>query len=220
MDIQKDSFVFYRSFYNILKKMTIEEVMETIMGMCAYALDGEEPTFSQRTADISFDLVRPQLDANTRKYINGKKGGAPKGSQNNPNGRKGNTVPESIEILPEIPTTLETIPPSTEEVTQFFTENNMADQAEKFFQYNESRGWIVGGSPVRSWKAIAYNWMAKVKERNPNHGDPVLGVGEFRTADGHRTYGSGEIIVPETAEPRPGKAYWWNELSQQWDNAA
>lgn len=227
MDIKKESFVFYRSFYEAFDILNPEEYSEIVRAMCAYALDGELPTFKDKTAQLAWTLIKPQLDANTRKYINGKKGGAPKGSHNNPNGRRGITEPEpeqdpqpEHDVTPTNETSADGSIPTLEEVHRFFEENSMADQAEKFYLYNESRGWIIGNSPVRSWKSMAHRWMNKVKDSNPNYGDPVLGIGEYRTSEGHRTYGPGEVIVPESAAPRPGNTYWWNTISMQWDNAA
>ena len=43
-----------------------------------------------------------------------------------------------------------------------------------------------------------------------------LGVGEYITQDGRRTYGSGRANIPLSAPPRPSEKYQWSAESQNW----
>ena len=217
-NINRDSFVFYRSFYEILLKLNAEQTREYVLAMANYALNGELPKIEDLTADVAWTAAKPQIDANQRKYENSRKGGAPKGSHNNPYGRKGKSADEIVSSPDS--TMSPSTSPTLEEVRAFFTQINMPTEADNFYHFNAGRGWMMGNAPIVSWQSVAKSWVSKVLQRNPNAGDPKLGVGEFRTADGRRTYGPGEIIVPETAAPRPGESAWWNETTQQWDDAA
>jgi len=51
--------------------------------------------------------------------------------------------------------------PSIEIVKTYFQENNFPEQeAQKFFNYFKSVGWLVGGkTPMVDWQAAAQNWM-------------------------------------------------------------
>ena len=51
--------------------------------------------------------------------------------------------------------------PVLEEVKTYFQENNFPEQeAQKFFNYFKSVGWLVGGkTPMVDWQAAAQNWM-------------------------------------------------------------
>jgi len=49
------------------------------------------------------------------------------------------------------------IKPTIEEIKQEFTNFN----AEHFFNYYESNGWMVGRNKMKDWKATVKNWMAK-----------------------------------------------------------
>ena len=51
--------------------------------------------------------------------------------------------------------------PTIEIVKTYFQENNFPDQeAQKFFNYFKSVGWLVGGkTPMVDWQAAAQNWM-------------------------------------------------------------
>lgn len=77
-----NSFVFYRSYYDSIRKMPDAEAKKLLVAICEYALDDNEPEGLQYPVDLAFDLIKPQLDANKRRRDNGKKGGAPKGNQN------------------------------------------------------------------------------------------------------------------------------------------
>ena len=51
--------------------------------------------------------------------------------------------------------------PTIENVKIYFQENNFPEQeAQKFFNYFKSVGWLVGGkTPMVDWQAAAQNWM-------------------------------------------------------------
>ena len=55
----------------------------------------------------------------------------------------------------------EKLQPSIEEVKNYFQENNFPEQeAQKFYNYFKSVGWLVGGkTPMVDWQAAAQNWM-------------------------------------------------------------
>ncbi|MEB3800479.1 transcriptional regulator [Flavobacterium columnare] len=55
----------------------------------------------------------------------------------------------------------ENLLPSIEEVKTYFQENNFPGQeAQKFFNYFKSVGWLVGDkTPMVDWQAAAQNWM-------------------------------------------------------------
>jgi hypothetical protein len=53
------------------------------------------------------------------------------------------------------------IEPNLNEIKTFFQENNFPEQeAQKFYNYFKSVGWLVGGkTPMVDWQAAAQNWM-------------------------------------------------------------
>ena len=55
----------------------------------------------------------------------------------------------------------EQLHPLIEEVKTYFQENNFPEQeAQKFYNYFKSVGWLVGGkTPMVDWQAAAQNWM-------------------------------------------------------------
>lgn len=63
----------------------------------------------------------------------------------------------------------EKLQPSIEEVKTYFQENNFPElEAQKFFNYFSSVGWLVGGKiPMIDWQAAAQNWI--INSVNFNH---------------------------------------------------
>jgi hypothetical protein len=53
------------------------------------------------------------------------------------------------------------VEPNLNEVKTYFLENNLPEQeAQKFFNYFKSVGWLVGGkTPMVDWQAAAQNWI-------------------------------------------------------------
>ncbi|MFN7013765.1 MAG: transcriptional regulator [Bacteroidia bacterium] len=63
----------------------------------------------------------------------------------------------------------EKLKPSVGEVKTYFQENNFPElEAQKFFNYFSSVGWLVGGkTPMIDWQAAAQNWI--INSVNFNH---------------------------------------------------
>ncbi|WP_310560699.1 transcriptional regulator [Flavobacterium sp.] len=59
--------------------------------------------------------------------------------------------------------------PTIENVKAYFLEQHFPElEANKFFNYFSSIGWLVGGkSPMVDWKAAAQNWMLNANKFNP-----------------------------------------------------
>ena len=69
----RDSFIFYRSYVEALKELPDENRLHIMDAVLRYALEGEEPNLTGVEKAV-FVLMRPQIDANNRRYENGKKG--------------------------------------------------------------------------------------------------------------------------------------------------
>lgn len=63
----KDSFIFYRSFYEALKHLPDKEFKELFLAISEYALNGTEPSL-EGSLNALFLLIKPNLDANLKRY--------------------------------------------------------------------------------------------------------------------------------------------------------
>lgn len=84
----RESFVFYRSFFETFEKIPKKERLALFEAVCNYALNDIFPDQLSGTADAVFTLLKPQVDANLRKYENGLKGGRPSKPNRNLNETK------------------------------------------------------------------------------------------------------------------------------------
>ncbi len=73
---QRDSCIFYRSFYEAIKELPIALQGEAYAAIMEYALNGKEVELSGIVKTV-FVLIKPQLVANKKRYENSKKGGRP-----------------------------------------------------------------------------------------------------------------------------------------------
>lgn len=71
----RDSFIFYRSFNEAIKRMPPEVRAEIYPAIVEYALDGKEPKGLSDIAQGIFILVKPNIDASITRAENGKKFG-------------------------------------------------------------------------------------------------------------------------------------------------
>ena len=70
--MNRDSVVFYLSFYEAIKELPEMERLKAFEMVFDYAFKGIEPTDNGIALAI-FKLVKPQIDANNKRYENGKK---------------------------------------------------------------------------------------------------------------------------------------------------
>lgn len=77
----RESFIFYRTFYEALKELPDDARLRLYDAITAYALNGEKVAISGLEKAV-FALVEPRIKANNQRRENGCKGGAPKGNFN------------------------------------------------------------------------------------------------------------------------------------------
>lgn len=95
MELKRDSFVFYRSFFEAIKGLPKEDQCLMFGAIADYSLDQIEPHLTGINK-VVWTLIKPQLDANTKRFINGEKGG----KHGRKGGRPKKTKPETKEENP------------------------------------------------------------------------------------------------------------------------
>lgn len=75
--MERESFVFYRSFFEAIRLQPKKIQADIYNAVLDYAFNGSEPNMSAAAMSI-FYLIKPQIDANNLRYEHGKKGGRPK----------------------------------------------------------------------------------------------------------------------------------------------
>ena len=204
---RRDSFIFYRSFWEAIREADEAGQRQLYAAIAAFALDGEEPQLTGLIKAVWL-AIKPQLEANRKRYENGKKGGAPKGSSNNPTGRRGKAIAtepkepitnqeltknkannnvnvnENVNENVESKTKKRSVfsPPSLDEVRDFFSKGNFTSDPAAFFDHYEANGWVQrGGKPIKNWQAAARQWERRQAEFTPGHATPTATKAERQT---------------------------------------
>ena len=176
----RDSFVFYRSFADAIAGLPTEEYKKVMQAIIGYALDGTEPTAGGIEYTV-FCLVKPQIDANNKRYENGKKGGRPITKQepsNNqdvtkkkPSNNQDVTNPQpnvyvnvndndikkkDTNVSKEKASRFK--PPTVTEVENYCREKEYRIDCERFVDFYRSNDWMVGKNKMKDWRAAVRNW--------------------------------------------------------------
>lgn len=102
-EYKRDSFIFYRSFYEAIHELKDDIKLEVFTAITEYALYGKVPEDLKPVAKGMFTLIKPNLDVNTVRYENGKKGGR--------KSKKAASIPKADTPV--------VVPPSTPEYSSF-----------------------------------------------------------------------------------------------------
>lgn len=180
-----DSFVFYKSFYEAAAELDDADRLAFYDALATYALADEEPEIESAVVRALFKMARPQIDANEKRREAGKKGaefgklgGRPKKDENpigvieeNPIGVIAETpnvnvnVNANANVNEDKKRGTRMARPTLEEVREYCKQRGNSIDAEQFIAFYDSKGWKVGGSPMKSWKAAVITWEKREKER-------------------------------------------------------
>lgn len=76
--MKRDNFIFYQSFKSAADSMSNANRLAFYDAIIEYALTGKEPDSLKKSVRCCWDLVKPIIDSNNKKYADGSKGGRPK----------------------------------------------------------------------------------------------------------------------------------------------
>ena len=197
----RQSIIFYRSFFDAISELTDEQKGVIYTAIFEYS-------FNEKIIELNgickaiFTLIQPQIDANNKRYQNGKKGGRPSVSEvsenqnktkNKPKQNQTKTKPKPNENVNVNVNVNENVnenvnvndrerkrifsPPAKNEVEEFFLNNGSSEtEANRFYNHFQSNGWLVGGrSKMKDWNAAARNWISRsASYQIANRGKPSL----------------------------------------------
>jgi len=170
----KKSFLLYCDQQGVFNKLPDEIAGKLIKHIFAYVND-ENPPCDDLLLTIAFEPIKTQLKRDLRKYddyidkqkFNGAKGGRPKKEEitqitqpffqepkkaDNVNVTDNDNV-KDIKVKKDV-----FIKPSIVEIKNYMLEIGMNDVSEKWFDYYESNGWLVGKNKMKNWRAAVRTW--------------------------------------------------------------
>ena len=172
--------------------MSAEDAGHILKGLLQHAAGEEVDTTDwSPLAEAVYPLIEGQVDRMTnlrdKNRENGMKGGRPKTEQKpNDNPNETQTEPEAKQIKAPVPEPIPVpiqekespseirksaprfVPPTVDQVQAYASEHGLIMDCTRFVDWYASKGWKVGSSPMKDWRAAARNWSARDrKEKGP-----------------------------------------------------
>ena len=180
----RDSFIFYRSFFQSTKRLSKEDKAELFEAICSYALDGELIELSA-IPDAIFSVIQPNLDANRRRWENGckdkkkpskdeaeeeqkisKDEASDKQTISKSEGNKDKDKDVNVNKDEKSKSKI-FVPPSLQQIQDYCTERKNSVSAVKFFDYYTAGNWKdAKGNPVKNWKQKLLSWEGRDSGHN------------------------------------------------------
>ena len=185
--MERKQFTWYRSYYDALKELPAEEFRDIVLAVCAYALDGEEPELSgvaraiftliRPTLEVGRSRAENRIRTEQTLLSAEQNGNRPEQTKNKPeqtqNKRK-QTENKTEQTRKEKEKEKESendsycsppppsgpkrfVPPTLAEVQSYVAERQSPVDPQGFIDFYESKGWMVGNTPMKDWKAACRN---------------------------------------------------------------
>ena len=194
------------TFYEVIRPLPPEERLALLDAIMDYGFEGKEPEELPITLKGYFTLMRPVLEKSIRYYekqqMNGAKGGRPPKPRENPT--KTQTKPkenldsesdsdsESEGEKENSPPPAAVVPPTIEEVTDYCKERHNSIDPQRFVNFYTAKGWMIGTSKMRDWKAAVRTWERMNSSSGDNRGEAPKGKEEVPPAARHTFVRTGE----------------------------
>ena len=109
--------------------------------------------------------------------------------------------------------------PTVDEVREYVSEMGYHINPNDFVDFYESKGWLVGKTPMKDWKAAVRNWESKEKAENPTNyvpEKPKKPVPEVRQCPECGSYDLGKTLDRVMCRGC-GAIYDYNHTSGKWE---
>ena len=178
----KKSFVMYRSWANLIENLDDLKAGELIKAICAH-VNGHDVVIEDKTIQAVYTMIEEKIDEDSEKYsevVEKRKEAIKKRWTKNTKEQATNTneykcIQENSDTVTDTESDTDTVsstkiyignkekrkrftPPTLEEVKSYCQERKNSVDPERFINFYESKGWVVGKSPMKDWKAAVRNW--------------------------------------------------------------
>ena len=184
----KKSFIIYDSWGKVFKSLPKEQAGELIQALCAYSFDDNENDIDDPALAAIFVMVKDKLDEDAENYEEvkkkrtaaikkrwGDKSQREEDTQGNKSIEKNTneyisiqndsvsvSVSDSVSISKDIDKGNRERsafrPPDVSEVRSYCQERKNRVDPERFVDFYTSKGWFVGKTKMKDWRAAVRNW--------------------------------------------------------------
>ena len=164
---EKKSFLLYCDIIHTVEQLTDEQAGDLFRHILRYVND-QDPQSNSVITKIAFEPIKQALKRDLDKYKsicernsdNAKKRWDATASDRIPKHTKNadSDIDIDSDIEKDIKVNKGFVKPSIEEIKTYMIEIGMTDVSEKWFDYYESNGWLVGKNKMKNWKAAVRTW--------------------------------------------------------------
>lgn len=186
--MKRESFIIYSRFYKPIEKLSNEQMGRLFRALFRYC-STDEPFKVDDDIEMAFGFFSNQMDIDNAKWLekveklraNAKKSKSKQlradatncnqiGLDNvnvnvnenvNVNDNVNDNVIKKVAHAPAV-----FVKPTVKEIREYCTERRNNVDAEAFWGFYESKGWKVGGSPMKNWKAAVITWEKRKDNAN------------------------------------------------------
>ena len=163
----KKSFLLYCDIIHTVEQLTDEQAGDLFRHILRYVND-QDPQSDSVITKIAFEPIKQALKRDLDKYKsicernsdNAKKRWDATASDRIPKHTKNadSDIDSDSDIDKDIKVNKGFVKPSIVEIKTYMIEIGMTDVSEKWFDYYESNGWLVGKNKMKNWKAAVRTW--------------------------------------------------------------
>lgn len=180
----REYFNAYHSYRKAIEPLTDAEKGRLFAALLEYSETGAEPELRGSERYV-YPLMKSQIDRDSEKYaikcavnrINGSHGGKANATERLrtlPNGgetdkTKEKTKEKTKDISPSI-SPPRFIPPTIDDVQTYCKERGNRIDAQRFVDFYSSKGWIVGKTKMKDWKASVRTWEKRDSQATTRKG--------------------------------------------------
>lgn len=182
----KKRIMFYADWMEQFTDLTDEEAGKLIKHIMQY-LNDLNPEAPDRLTTLLFKPFEKQFKRDLVKYEdfidkqreNGSKGGRPNKTQktqafiSKPKKADKDKVKDKVKDKEIESSVVRFKPPTILEVKDYISEMKYGMDANRFVDFYESKGWMVGKNKMKDWKAAVRSWESADKKQNK---DSVKGI--------------------------------------------
>ena len=173
----REYFCAYHSMLDATRKLSDAEVGRLFRGLLHYSATGEQPENLQGREEIVFDIFSQQIDREAAKYESKCKQMVANGSKSHQ--KQANRTQEKDKDKDKEKdkdkdkggskgrARARFTPPTVGEVADYASQMGYAGfGADRFVDYYTSKGWLVGKSPMKDWRAAVRGLYSRDQGEN------------------------------------------------------
>ena len=182
--MDKKSFVMYTSWAMLIENLNDLKAGKLIKAICAH-VNGHDVKIEDETIQAIYTMISEKINEDAEKYSEvvekRREAAKKKWMQKDANASKSIQKHYDTDSVTDTDTVYPTdiymcngkkrkrfTPPTVEQVSEYCLERQNNVNAEKFVDFYASKGWVVGKSPMKDWKAAVRNWEKDDKKDPKN----------------------------------------------------